>query len=166
MTTISLKEFLKTGMLGNIQIGKSTKQDVINLFGEDYDFANCNDTQIIKYGWYEFFYYTDSELVFGFQNDHLSADCNNREDVTYQNNQLKIDTWFIEPLKVVTVSDVETHLIQLGINFILQENKYDKSPEFKLENGISIDFIKAIPYESKTTKEVYMLNGIRLFKYE
>ncbi len=165
MTTISLKEFLKTGMLGNIQIGKSTKQDVINLFGEDYDFADCGYDQIISYGWYEFFYHTDSELVFGFQNDHLSADCYNTDDISYQNNQVKIDTWFIKPLKVITVSEVESHLKQLAIHFTLQENTYDKSPEFKLENGISIDFIKAVPYQSKQTEEVYMLNGIRLFNF-
>jgi hypothetical protein len=36
MTTIQLKEFIKTGKFGTIGIG-STKTDVINLLGEDFD---------------------------------------------------------------------------------------------------------------------------------
>lgn len=54
MNTIHLKEFIRTGKFGTISIG-STKTDVVNELGNKFDFADCGETQIIKYGWYEFF---------------------------------------------------------------------------------------------------------------
>ena len=80
MKTIQLREFVKTGQFGTISIG-STKADLVNSPGEEFDFVDCGETQLIKYGWYEFFYWTESELIFGIQNDHLQADCVNHKEM-------------------------------------------------------------------------------------
>jgi hypothetical protein len=117
MTTIHLKEFIKTGQFGTISIG-STKADVVNAFGKKFDFADCGETQIIKYGWYEFFYWTESELVFGIQNDHLQADCSNhKEMIDYKSKLWTIDKWFLQVNKNITLRQVEGFLTAEGISF-------------------------------------------------
>jgi hypothetical protein len=81
MIEISLKEFLKTGEFGPIKVGISTKNDVLEQLGEHDGIGDFDDTQIIRYGWYEIFYWTNSEIVYAIQNDHLQYDCINHNEI-------------------------------------------------------------------------------------
>lgn len=181
MKVIELKHFIKTGVFDTINIGTSTKQDVIDLMGNDFDFGDCGETQIIKYGWYEFFYWTESEVLFALQNDHLQFDClNHNEMIEYQNENIKIDNWFLQVNKNITFSEVIGILNSEHIQYELQKQNFDGALEYlKLKNGITIDFDNelttwtyneakdewAMKNESIKNQQDYILNGIRLFKY-
>lgn len=91
---------MKTGNFDKIMVGVSTKRDVIELMGSDFDFCDFGETQIIKYGWYEFFYWTKSEVIFAIQNDHLRFSTSNHDEmVNYQNENVKVDSWFLGLIK-------------------------------------------------------------------
>lgn len=181
MKVIELKNFLKTGTFDKIKVGVSTKRDVIDLMGKDFDFGDCGETQIIKYGWYEFFYWTKSEIIFAIQNDHLQFDCSNHNEmIEYQNEKIKIDNWFLKVNKNITFSEIIQILKNENIKYILEKENFDGALEYlKLQNGITIDFDNELTTwfqnESKDGWEIknepiknqqdYILNGIRLFKY-
>lgn len=181
MKTISLKKFIKTGKFDKIEFGISTKQDVINLMGNDFDFGDFGESQIIKYGWYEFFYWTKSEIVFAIQNDHLQFDCSNHDEmIEYENNSVRIDNWFLEVNKNITFSKVIDFLNSEDVIYGLEKHNYEDALEYiKLSNGITFDFYNELTIwtyeeskdewnmESKKIRNQkdYILNGIRLFKY-
>lgn len=181
MNTIDLKEFIRTGKFGTISIG-STKTDVVNELGNKFDFADCGETQIIKYGWYEFFYWTESELIFGIQNDHLQADCtNHKEMIHYKSKLWSIDKWFLEVNRNITFGQVEEYLIREGISYdivpaykgcdenvikCMQSNvTFDFANEYRLvelnEKGKFRNWKEFIENEQSN----FVLNGIRLFDY-
>ena len=181
MKVIELKNFIKTGDFDKIKVGSSTKQDVIDLMGIDFDFADCGDTQIIKYGWYEFFYWTESEIVFAIQNDHLQFDCSNHNEmIEYQNEHIKIDIWFLQVNKNIKFYEVIRILKSENIHYEIEKQNFDGALEYlKLQNGITIDFDNEsttwtynefdneweIKNEPIKNQQDYILNGIRLFKY-
>jgi hypothetical protein len=181
MKTILLKEFILTGDFDRIEVGVSTKADLISLMGESHDFADCGDTQIIKYGWWEFFYWTEDNVVFAFQNDHLQFDCTNHEEfVTFENQLVKIDTWFIQPNKNIRFSEIIEHLKAEGIEYSFEKYDFEGALEYiRLSNGITIDFVpEEITWEiDESTGECtcssvvhenqadFVLNGVRLFRY-
>lgn len=181
MKIIKLKNFIKTGNFDKIKAGKSTKQDVIDLMGNDFDFGDCGETQIIKFGWYEFFYWTESEIVFAIQNDHLQFDCSNHNEmIEYQNENIKIDNWFLETNKNIKFSEVIQILKSEKIQFELDKQSFDGALKYlKLQNGITMDFDNELTTwiynesedewdmknEPIKNQEDYILNGIRLFKY-
>ena len=181
MRVIELKNFLKTGNFDRIKVGISSKQDVIDLMGDDFDFGDFGDTQIIKYGWYEFFYWTESKIVFAIQNDHLQFDCSNHNEmIEYQNENIKIDNWFLQVNNNITFSEVIRILKSENIQYELEKQNFDGALEYlKLLNGITIDFDNELTTwiynksedEWDMKKELikaqqdYILNGIRLFKY-
>lgn len=181
MKVIELEKFIKTGNFDKIKVGTSTKQDVIDLMGNDYDFGDCGETQIIKYGWYEFFYWTQSKIVFGIQNDHLQFDCSNHDEmIEYENDYIKVDNWFLEGNKSTTFSEVIRILKSENIQYEFEKQNFDGALEYlKLDNGITIDFNNEMTnwvynksenewnIKSKLIKnqQDYILNGIRLFKY-
>lgn len=180
MKVIELKSFIKTGKFDIIQIGKSTKQDVINLMGNNFDLGDCGETQIIKYGWYEFFYWTESEIIFAIQNDHLQFDCaNHNEMIEYENDRIKIDNWFLEVNKNITFSKVIEFLNSEQIKYKLAKQNVEGALEYiKLSNGIIIDFVNELTtwtyadskdewnmkHELIKNQHDYILNGIRLFE--
>lgn len=181
MRVIHLKDFVTTGKFDQIEVGKSTKEDVIALMGDDYDFADCDDTQIIKYGWYEFFYWTESEIIFGIQNDHLQYDCGNHDEmINYENDRIKIDNWFLEVNKDATFSEVIKIIENEGVDYELDKQKFEGALEYvKLENGVTIDFSDELVswvYDKKEDEwdmkidpikiqGDYVLIGIRFFKF-
>ena len=181
MTTIHLKEFIKTGQFGTISIG-STKTDLIATLGKKFDFADCGESQIIKFGWYEFFYWTENELIFGIQNDHLVSDCINHDKmIDYKSKLWTIDKWFLQVNKNITFSQIEELLMKEDIPFEIvpaykgcEENiirclnsnvKFDFVNEYGLlelnENGKSKKWKDVIIKEQSN----FVLNGIRLFDY-
>ena len=130
MIKIFLKDFIKTGKFGPLEIG-SSKEDVIDFFGEDYDFGNFGETQIIKYGWWEFFYWTETKKVFAIQNDHLSYNCSHHvEMISLNTNKVEMDTWFLKPDKHVTFDNVTKILTEEKIDFKL--DKFSKNDELDI----------------------------------
>jgi hypothetical protein len=180
MRVIHLKEFIKTGFFGSITIG-STKEEVIEILGNKYDFGDFGESQIIKYTWYEFFYWTVSGKVFGIQNDHLQADCGNHDKmIHYKSRKWKLDTWFLQTGKNITFKEVKNYLIQESIDY-----KIEPSSPFNNDNiircmnsNVTFDFCSDYHlFERDKTgklnewKEVkieneddFVLNGIRLFE--
>lgn len=181
MNTIHLKEFIKTGRFGTISIG-STKTDLVNSLGKKFDFADCGDSQIIKYGWYEFFYWIENELIFGIQNDHLVSDCiNHKEMIDYKSKLWTIDKWFLQVNKNITFSHVERLLTAEDIPFeIVPAYKGSDENVIKcLNSNVTFDFVNEYRLvelnekgKFKEWKEIvendhsnFILNGIRLFDY-
>ncbi|CAL2101535.1 conserved protein of unknown function [Tenacibaculum sp. 190130A14a] len=181
MKIIELKNFIKTGDFDKIKVGTSTKQDVIDLMGNDFDFGDFGETQIIKFGWYEFFYWTESEIVFAIQNDHLQFDCSNHNEmIEYQNENIKIDNWFLQTNKNIKFSEVIQILKSEKIQYELDKQNFDGALEYlKLQNGLTMDFDNELTtwiynesadeWDMKNelikNQQDYILNGIRLFKY-
>jgi phage anti-repressor protein len=181
MNTIHIKEFIRTGKFGTISIG-SKKNDVVNALGAKFHFADCGETQIIKYGWYEFFYWTESESIFGIQNDHLQADCTTHEEmIDYKSELWTIDKWFLEVNKNITFGQIEKLLTEEGISFdiVPAYNDSDENIIKCKKSGVTFDFAKEyriVEYnekgEFKNWKEFiekdqsnFILKGIRLFGY-
>jgi len=173
MKTISLKSFAESGRFDSIEIG-SSKSKVIELLGTDFDFADCGETQILKYGWYEFFFWSDSEKLFGIQNDHLQADCtNHHEMIKFENKNFKVDNWFLTIGKDFKFSEVISFMKTEQIQFKIEE-AYKNGPEIlKFNSGVYFDFSEgSYTWHAETNKpeeitienqEDYLLNGIRLF---
>ncbi|MBT1705431.1 hypothetical protein [Chryseosolibacter indicus] len=110
METIELKEFIKSGIFGTISI-HSTKDDVIKCLGKPSDSFGDEETQTIKYGQYEFSYWTGSETILGIQNDHLQADCiNHSEQINFKNETWTLDKWFLEENRNTTLGQVASFL--------------------------------------------------------
>ena len=167
-------------MFGPIQMGAEI-QSAIDFFGDDYDFADCGDTQIIKYGWWEFFYWTETRKIFGLQNDHLAFDCANHDEmISLRTEKVEMDTWFIEPNQHVTFIQVENQLSSEGIPF--KRDKFSPNDEWdilRLRNGITFDFNNILiewKLDETSGEHVFretlikdpakfLLNGIRFFQY-
>jgi hypothetical protein len=116
MKTVSLEKFIRTGRFRTITIG-SSKQDVIDLFGSNYDFGDFGESQIIKYGWYEFFYWTATEKIYAIQNDHLQADCGNHLSmITFKSKGWQLDKWFLRKNKNITRQEVKEALNSKNIH--------------------------------------------------
>ncbi|SHN44538.1 hypothetical protein [Chitinophaga sp. CF418] len=181
MTTIQLKNFIKTGKFGPLTIG-STKGEILSVFGRKYDFADCGETQIIKYGWYEFFYWTENEKIFGIQNDHLQADCINHSGmINFKNRFCTIDKWFLKENQNVTFRQVEEYLNQENIPFTIVPayEGCDENIIKCIDSNVTFDFVSEYTLveitamgKSKDRKDVkaehqsdYVLNGVRLFQY-
>jgi len=181
MKIIKLKNFIKTGNFDKIKVGTSTKKDVIDLMGNDFEFGDFGETQIIKYGWYEFFYWTKNEIIFGIQNDHLQFDCSNHNEmISYKGNNIEIDNWFLKVDNNIKFSEILEILKAEKIQYELEKDNFEGALEYiKLRNGITIDFDNELTtwtYDKKEDEwdminepikhqKDYILNGIRRFEY-
>ncbi|WCO00236.1 hypothetical protein [Psychroserpens ponticola] len=176
MKTISIKSFAKTGKFGEIGIG-TLKKDVIKLLGTDYDFGDCGETQIIKYGWYEFFFWSDTEKLFAIQNDHLQANCeNHNEMILYKNDLFEIDIWFLKVNQDYTYSQVIQLLKKEDIDYKIEPGSEIEPEIIRFKSGVYLDFSEgSFGWNSETNesyndtiknKEDYLLNGIRLFDFK
>lgn len=181
MLTVLIKEFVRTGKFGEITLG-SKKSDIIHLFGKKFDFGDFGDTQIIKYGWYEFFYWTETELVCGIQNDHLQADCSNHADmINFKNRLWTIDKWFLKDNENITFGQVVEHLNQEKIPFNILPGYHGSILKIIhcVESNVTFDFENEYTIvelndkgKFKARKEIveedpskFVLNGVRLFEY-
>lgn len=179
MITVQLKEFIKTGKFGEITLG-SKKSDIIRLFGKKFDFADCGDTQIIKYGWYEFFYWTESELVFGMQNDHLANYNGNADVINFKNRLWSVDKWFLKDNEDITFAQVVEYLTEEKIPFEIIPGYDSNGPNMIkcAESNVKLDFSNEYHiFECdekgefscreivETDPSKFVLNGIRLFEY-
>lgn len=173
MKIISLKSFVESGKFGNIGIG-SLKTDVINELGSDFDYYDSGETEIVKYGWYEFFFWCDTGKLFGIQNDHLQADCSNHDEmILFQNDKFEVDTWFLKVDESFKYEEVIELLKKEQVQYqIVIGNKYE--PEIiKFASNVYFDFSEGVLSWNiennnwlETTiekKEEFLLNGIRIF---
>ncbi len=162
MKIICLKNFIKTAKFDQLEVGVSTKQDVIHLMGDDFDFGDFGKSQIIKYGWYEFFYWTKNEKIFAIQHDHLLIDSSGN----YTNDYVSIDSWFLDANKIFTLGEITKILKNEHIEYKLEKQNFkDAIAYIRLSNGITIDFDE-FDMQDRLIEDPaqYMLNGIRLFK--
>ncbi len=179
--TIYLKNFIKTGIFGSIKIG-STKEELIKKLGDKYDWGDFGEAQIIKYSWYEFFYYTDTGKIFGIQNDHLQADCNNyKEVISFKNKYWTLDKWFLKKGHNITFKKIKEILLNEDIEFVIEKSSYANDEKIIkcIESKVTFDFCneycilelddKGKPKNWKEVKvdnqDDFVLNGIRLFEF-
>ncbi|MCZ8284523.1 MAG: hypothetical protein O9353_03620, partial [Bacteroidia bacterium] len=135
-----------------------------------------------KYGWYEFFYWTETEKVLGIQNDHLQADCfNHAEMIFFRNKSFIIDHWFLKAGENITFKEVVELLNTEHIAFSIEpayrgsdiqvikctnsQVTFDFDGEYRLvelnKKGKFAGYKEVI----ETNEANYVLNGIRLFNY-
>jgi hypothetical protein len=179
MKVVSLKEFTETGSFGGITMG-SSKGDLIKHFGEKFDFGDCCKTQIIKYGWYEFFYWTETEKIFGIQNDHLQVNkFNHKVAIDFKNKIWAIDKWFLKENEDITFKQVLDLLKKDSIPYKIEAAfegcdeviiKCEKSMvtfDFNSEHHLIIKNKKGKTQDYETLIEIdqdnFVLSGIRLF---
>lgn len=141
MHLISLKEFVLTGNFG--PVNKETPlADVVKLLGEP-GFQDNSLSQgyitALCYGRYEFFFYTETGLLHGIQNDQLEADCSNHDEmINYKNDYFEVDTWFLEAGKDMTCEELVLLLQREEIKFLFNTKK--GYPEIQFESGVAFDF--------------------------
>lgn len=102
MITVSLKEFIKTGMFGPITIG-SSRDEAIKAFGVADHIVDFGETQSIQPGaYYEFFCWTDTGLINGIQNDHLQAESIKHAELIFHIDQYwELDPWFLKAMPML-----------------------------------------------------------------
>lgn len=179
MQTIYLKEFIRTGYFGQVTIG-SSKDDIVKSLGKG-QFLDYGETQGINYGWYEFFWWTETGRVLGIQNDHLQADClNHNKMIQFRSKVWTMDTWFLQAGQNITAAQVKQFLTAENIPFSV-EFPYKTATEKVIkctESGVVIECVKEYNIlefnekgKFKDWKEMvaereddYVLNGITLFR--
>ena len=180
MKTIHLRDFITTGKLGGVTVD-STKNEIIHLLGNNFSFSDLGETHAILFGWYEIFYWTETGKVLGIQNDHLTADCTNHDEmINFKNADWQLDTWFLKEFQNVTFGQIKQLLDNEGIAFKIQPTYKgcDENIIKCMNSGVSFDFcdrftpvqlndkgyyerLKEIKLENEND---FVLNGIRLFK--
>lgn len=180
MATIHLKDFFTTGKFGGVTLG-TTKDEIINLLGEDFSFLDLGETQALLFGWYEVFYWTDTGKVLGIQNDHLLADCTNHDEmINLKNKKWQLDKWFLKEFENITFKDIKDLLTKEGIRYSVQPTYKgcDENIIKCIGSNVTFDFCnnftsvqlddKGKPNIFKDVKieneDDFVLNGIRLFE--
>ncbi|NOT93268.1 hypothetical protein [Ferruginibacter sp.] len=137
---ISLREFILKGNFGPVQIGM-TKNEIINTLGKPDSDTDYGESGELYYGYYEFFYWTENQILFAIQNDHLIADCtNHNEMILFENNNFKIDVWFLEVGRDFTYKEIKDILNKEGLEYT-EEISYKNGPNIlKFKSGVFFDF--------------------------
>lgn len=177
MQQISLKDFAITGRFGPVSIGM-TKNQVIDLLGQPEEENDFNQgSSGLTYSWYEFFYWTDTEIVYAIQNDHLTTwpyfkgkakRINHINAIYFKNEKFELDIWFLKPGKDICYEKVIEILDIENIRYKEIENP-SSVYMIEFESGVRLDFNDesnrsykdGSPIILKKNKQV--LNGIRLF---
>jgi hypothetical protein len=124
MQTIYLKDFLTTGEFGPIHLGMNI-DTVIDILGEPEGITDYkNGHAEIMYAYYEFFYLSETKVLYGIQNDHLATfpniktgRVNNKKDICFTNNKFTIDIWFLKKNGFLTFKDVIVNLQKENVDF-------------------------------------------------
>lgn len=133
-----------------------SKSEVVTLLGEPgFVHANSSGLSWTNYGCYELLYF-DGKLT-GIQNDHLQADCSNHGDlIGYENSCFRIDTWFLQPGRDISLRELRILLTTEGIAF--EEVLRDDYTLFRFESRVEFDFAN---HTTQVNPEDCKLNGIR-----
>lgn len=167
MQAISLKDFILTGDFGPVYIGMFV-EELKNHLGEPGDHYNSgNGSGLLFYNGFEFYYYTDSNMLYAIQNDNLRHEGPERKSahLYYFNDTILVDSWFMEFGKPVTYKKVLERLRQEGIVF--EEKARDDYDELIFPSGVTFDFENWKDNEGKQiiSREEAVLNGIRYFSH-
>jgi len=173
MKIISLKSFAESGKFGSIGIG-SLKTDVIKELGNEFDHHDGGETEILQYGRYEFFFWSDSGKLFGIQNDHLLANCINHDEmILFKNHYFEIDTWFLKVDLDYTYKQVIELLDKEKVKYHTELPGENEPEIIRFGNGTFFDFSEGSSgWDSEKDewyeiviekKEDFLLNGIRIF---
>ncbi|RYD81192.1 MAG: hypothetical protein EOP53_07010 [Sphingobacteriales bacterium] len=185
LKSILLKEFCLTGRFGEVEISMAIS-DVKRILGKpDHEQDYNSGSSGIMYAWYEFFYWTDSQILYAIQNDHLTSFTNlkgkdnikaHKNDITFKNKKFYLDIWFLNPGKDITYKEVVEYLLTDNIKFKEIEDEYEGFI-IEFESGVRLDFDDRSGwfYENNDeqilanqniikNKEEQLLNGMRLFR--
>jgi hypothetical protein len=137
MLIISLKTFAQTGKFGFVEMQMS-KTKVIELLGKPSEAKTNGDTDIIRYGSYEFFFW-DRNLI-GIQNEHLQY---YKQDLAQCSNPVfRINPWFMNGRKERTYKEVVFFLEKAKMAY---EEKIEYGCVFLyLSSGVSFDFLDGV----------------------
>lgn len=181
MITIYLKDFVLSGQFGPVKLGMN-RGEVVQVLGQpddiiDFDTGSCS----LMYGWYEFFYFKDTEKIIGIQNDHLTTWPNHktldkiinqhRNDIYFENTIFKIDLWFLKIGKDITRKEVKMILNQEAIAYKEIKDGFGNDI-LEFESGVTMDFddnsgnfVSREPDKPLITNlDDQLLAGIRQFK--
>ena len=152
---ISLRTFIETGKFGPISL-RMHKDQVVEALGTDFLFGDFGGSQILRYGTYEFFIYTESQTIFAIQNDSLS-------ELLIDNDHFSIDPWFLNEDDLPTFQEVKQQLESYQIPFEIRNTpSFNNEDHFYCtESHVTLDF-REWP---DLSPEDYQLTGIRLFEY-
>jgi hypothetical protein len=182
MQTIYLRDFLTTGKFGPISLGM-TIDKVVEILGDPEGINDYkNGHAEIMYAYYEFFYLTETKVLYGIQNDHLATfpniktgRVNNKKDICYSNDKFSIDIWFLKRNRFLTFKDVIENLRKMNVDFEVTKG-FDDDNIIRFNSGVTLDFddlsgmtsydpeTKDWTWSEKITDEnEKILNGIRLY---
>lgn len=161
MISISLKQFALTGNFGPVTTGMH-RDEAVSFLGEPGNEAKFGKfASGFIYGWYEFFYETDSKLIYAIQNDHLQADClNHAEMFLYQNRYFQIDPWFLEAGRDFSFDEIAKILNQEQVPFRIVQREVET---IEFESGVFFDFNNRHNIETGEDTDEMVLWGIRYF---
>ena len=147
MEIISLKNFIKTGCFGSVELEMS-KEEVIDLLGQPewYNDDQLSDgVTLIAYSWYEFFFTKENKL-FAIQNDHFDVEF--PESCRYKSEKIEIDPWIYKGDQLFLFKDVEEILQEEEITYKVED--YLGRKIIKMPSEVVIDF---------TNKKYVEING-------
>ncbi len=159
MLTISLKEFALTGEFGPVKIGMHRDAAVALLGkpGDETDFGGASSGFL--YGWYEFFYETDTKEIEAIQNDHLL----DGDLFDYQNEHFQVDPWFLKAGKEFTFPEVVDLLQEEQIPFRVVRRHGTGPEEIEFKSGVHFDFIEQCDAQTGKESGEKVLLAIRYF---
>jgi hypothetical protein len=182
MQTICLKDFITTGKFGPVSLGMHI-DTVIDILGEPEGITDYkNGHAEILYAYYEFFYRSDTKVLYGIQNDHLATfpniktgRVNNKKDICFTNDKFSIDIWFLKKNRFLTFKHTIDNLKKENIEFEVSKG-FQGDNIIKFKSGVTLDFddLSGMTLYDSDTKDwtwsekiiddnKKILNGIRLY---
>jgi|GEM_PF-6304301 len=132
---ISIKEFIRNGKFGPIEIGESKHVIVEALGAPDSDNDMGENGCILLYGWYELFI-DCKDILYSIQNDNYDSDL--PATYEYQNGEIEIDSWFLDSTKGQDIESIAEEIRNEGIR--LEKVEYYGRMVLKAQSGVIIDF--------------------------
>lgn len=145
---ISIIEFVKTGMFGDISLDM-TKKEVESIMGEPDGHFDSGDSSLLNYGWWEVhFLRSNANKAYLIHNDHLLYDCTNHDEmIQFENDHWKLELDFIKPFQHIRLRQIIEILDGHNIGYKLVNEDYQ--PILQLENKVYMDFTDTEPFKTK-----------------
>ena len=157
MRIISLQTFVATGRFGKIGLG-STRAELVAFLGQDFEYLDCGEVGILRYGCYEFSYWKKNEQIFTIENDQLQAQYSNHEEmINLTLEKVHFDTWFLKPHQNISFGQVENLLQTAQIAYEkVPLNKYSPTEEQKIrctQSGVCFEFVQSFTWVKRVGKK-------------
>ena len=132
---ISLKEFIRNGQFGPIEIGES-KHAIVGALGEpDSDNDMGENGCILRYGWYELFI-DSKDSLYAIQNDNYDSGL--PETYEFRNEKVEIDSWFMNFTQGQDIESISKQIRNEDIT--VEEVEYYGRVVLRAQSGLIIDF--------------------------